>query len=255
MLRNRALDDHNPCLPCPTCNHPPSLIPAGSDAEYLDLLFVEIVHDPDEPLVAVDGGFDGALALTLGVAEQDPRRRSKKFLVLMAGNDSEGASPVDPADDSLARLDGVFENSIFGFVPADQDLGPGPDPEVPPQLEEAEVAQIQLVGVAENVPDLGDEGELGQKASAGRAGVVFHIQLRCQLHLRLARASLLCQQLSAIDPPLQLRDGGFEVLGGKGAQQEPLQAALPLDDAQGVASLAHGALPQHFAGDDEVGAA
>jgi len=109
--------------------------------------------------------------------------------------------------------------------------------------------------VIKDILHLGNEGELGQQAASSRAGVVLDIDLFGQLKKFLAGAPLDGQQFITVHPALPFRDGRFEMLRRKRPQQQSFQSALPLDDPQGVAALAHGALAQYLAGDDKVGAA
>ncbi|KAF5038084.1 hypothetical protein DSECCO2_557940 [anaerobic digester metagenome] len=61
-------------------------------------------------------------------------------------------------------------------------------------------------------------------------------------------------QAAAVHQARFLCGGGVQLLGAQGAQQQFLYPGIAPDDIQGVAPLRHGALPQHFSGDDERGA-
>ncbi len=74
----------------------------------------------------------------------------------------------------------------------------------------------------------------------------------CQGNLRLARAAAEVVEALAVHPAFPFRQGGRQVPGAQGAQQQILGAGFLLHHWQGFLALGHGALAHDLAGDDEI---
>ena len=106
--------------------------------------------------------------------------------------------------------------------------------------------------VVQQILDLGDVALLGQQTATARRRILINPQFGCQPHLILASPPLDTGQFITSDPALCLRYGHLHILCRKRTQQQTGNAAIPLDQTQGILALAHGALPHHLTGNHKV---
>src|SRR3990172_7292290 len=105
----------------------------------------------------------------------------------------------------------------------------------------------------EDVEELPGEALVRQVAAASRRrGPVGDAELPRKLHLALPRAAADRLEALPVHQPLTLGDLRGQELRRERAQEPAVEAAVPLDDAQGVAPLALRALTQHLSGEDEL---
>ena len=93
-----------------------------------------------------------------------------------------------------------------------------------------------------------------QQAAAGRGGNAGDAELPGQGQLPAAAAAPEVPELAAVQDAGLLHRRGGELFGAQGPHQQVAHVGLAGDDVQGVAPLAHGALAQHLAGNDALGA-
>ena len=104
----------------------------------------------------------------------------------------------------------------------------------------------------QHILDLGDIAFLCQQTATSRRRVFINSQLCSQPYLVLTPPSLDTWQGIPVYPAFPLRDGKLQITGRQRTQQQPFQAAVPLDHPQCILTLAHRTLSNHLAGNYKV---
>ena len=140
--------------------------------------------------------------------------------------------------------------SILGLISAHDQFRAFGEPEISSHLQKVDILHIELVMFYEIPDPLGKLG-IGQEASACNAGVVVYTKVLGMRDLRLAGAACDVQHSLPADPSVLFWDRWRQQLCRERTHNQTHQACLLLYDIHLPSELAHRALAQDLAGDDE----
>lgn len=143
------------------------------------------------------------------VASRDSGGKVNTRRTSLAMEECDGAAVTLDFEEEITLPSQAQQAEVLVDVASDYGLGARSKPEVSTHLQQVDVAEVKAGAKAHQVPYAAGKGGVGEKAAAGRTGIVSDAALFGQGHLRFAGTALKCQELSAVNQAVLFRDGGL----------------------------------------------
>lgn len=145
------------------------------------------------------------------------------------------------------------EHGVLLIVAADYDLDARVDPVVTSHRQEPDIVWVDGLLVLEKIMQFCGKILVSKQAAACRRGVTADAIPFGELELDCARTPTDAEKLFSIDYAVQLGGCGGEQFGRERTEDQSPHVRITLDYMESIASLRHGPLAEHLAGDYEWG--